>query len=340
MVLTPDQLNPDASWHTPDHVGAMPRNGVVGNQLVVPGADAVANERAKSTRVLRVFCARAIDEDPIKLKLTLTAKFLGRPFIDAVVKPFLTAYSKKVGETFTKEDVHSVLVDGVVTSVGELSTEANVLLPLGGEVRVEVRLLGAVPGADQSAAALVTQPDSQHPRFEDDGDPQRDWREAARTLFALSEEDARSWVLTRPESRLEDSLPERAPTDPPPALLQAAAEGVGEVRMSLVTGSGISSRAILFHPTAVPLPAGGVPLVVLLPGAHEHARSALTLWHAWRLVLEHRSAVLSIDILPHHGLRSPDGSDDASRHAAWPRPWLSDGAEPWSSDHFEACADP
>ena len=135
----------------------------------------------------------------VTLKLTLTSKFLGRPFLDAVVKPFLGArprclaaqrlgiptvpprtpvasnnptifragaYNKKSGEAVKLEDVLSAIIDGVPCH--ELSTSAAALLPLADWTRVELQLSGSGP-ATTPTLARVPVPDSS-----------RDWREAAR----------------------------------------------------------------------------------------------------------------------------------------------------------------
>ena len=72
----------------------------------------------------------------------------------------------------------------------------------------------------------------------------------------------------------------------------------------------------------------------------EHARSACVLWQAWRLVLERRCVVCALDHLPHHGIRTPHGSDEATRLPRWPATFLgeaegartdgrSDAAQAW-----------
>lgn len=300
----------------------------------------------------------------VTLKLTLTSKFLGRPFLDAVVKPFVGArprclaaqrlgiptvpprtpvasnnptifragaYNKKSGEAVKLEDVLSAIIDGVPCH--ELSTSAAALLPLADWTRVELQLSGSGP-ATTPTLARVPVPDSS-----------RDWREAALATFALSGEDSAGWALAQPAHRLESSVTNRAAGHFSP-LLEAAAAEVSEASFELKTGDDVSSRAVAWYPSAAEgadgsspwrsaaHPTEGLPLVILIPSANEHARSASTLWHAWRLVLEQRCVVVALDALPHHGARAPDGSDDAHRHPEWPRPFLDDLHEPWSGAKF------
>ena len=63
----------------------------------------------------------------IELKITLTAKFLSRPFRDAAVAPFLKAYSKKVDQAATVGDVDAVLIDGLPA---DMSLPCAELLPI------------------------------------------------------------------------------------------------------------------------------------------------------------------------------------------------------------------
>ena len=71
---------------------------------------------------------------------------------------------------------------------------------------------------------------------------------------------------------------------------------------------------------------GGLRLVLLAHGALDHARSPHTLWLAWYLVRQHGCAVLAVDHLPHHGVRTPYGSATAD---AWPSADLSSEDSSW-----------
>ena len=62
----------------------------------------------------------------VSLKLTLTAKQLQKPFDQAVIAPFLKAYSKRVGAAATLEDVTCVKVDDVM--IGDMTIAASVVL--------------------------------------------------------------------------------------------------------------------------------------------------------------------------------------------------------------------
>ena len=62
-------------------------------------------------------------------------------------------------------------------------------------------------------------------------------------------------------------------------------------------------------------PPEGLPLVVIAHGGLSHARGPHTLWQAWYLVREHGCAVLAVDHLPHHGVKTPYGSAIAEK---WP----------------------
>lgn len=50
----------------------------------------------------------------VTLRLTLSSKFLSRPFANAVIAPFLNAYNKKAGASLTVTDVAVVKVDDVL----------------------------------------------------------------------------------------------------------------------------------------------------------------------------------------------------------------------------------
>ncbi|KAL1529664.1 hypothetical protein AB1Y20_000605 [Prymnesium parvum] len=86
-------------------------------------------------------------------------------------------------------------------------------------------------------------------------------------------------------------------------------------------------------------PPHGRPLILLAHGALGHARGAHELWLAWYLVKQYRCCVLSVDYLPHHGIRVPDGSHSSSRADEWPAADLGDGQQPWSPQNWQATVD-
>ena len=84
-------------------------------------------------------------------------------------------------------------------------------------------------------------------------------------------------------------------------------------------------------------PGEGLPLVVLAHGGCSHARGPHTLWLAWYLVRQYNCAVLAVDHLPHHGLRTPKcGSASCD---AWPASDLGEGDDkdykPWAEEEWE-----
>ena len=70
--------------------------------------------------------------------VTLTAKQLQKPFDQAVIAPFLKAYSKRVGAAATLEDVTCVKVDDVM--IGDMTIAASVVLLTGETVDTEIFL--------------------------------------------------------------------------------------------------------------------------------------------------------------------------------------------------------
>ena len=77
---------------------------------------------------------------------------------------------------------------------------------------------------------------------------------------------------------------------------------------------------------------GELPLVILAHGALSHCRGPETLWLAWYLVCQYGCAVLAVDHLPHHGVRTPYGSATADD---WPAADLSKEDMPWSGGGWE-----
>lgn len=119
-----------------------------------PACLAVADEKNPSklavdddgSRQVRVEC------NGVMLKLTLSPKQMAKPFADAILKPFLKAYSKKKGgNEVTVDDVAQVTVDSdgqtalaVLNDIHIFSAE-QCLKKLEGAVDVDVYLKGDPP---------------------------------------------------------------------------------------------------------------------------------------------------------------------------------------------------
>jgi len=109
------------------------RNGVVGliqwkdedtpqfnSRMQEPGISLSVQELAKLNSSLALHeapppaaapptkCVVRVRCDEVELKLTLTAKFLAKPLADALVAPFLKAFSKRAGRDVTVGDVERV----------------------------------------------------------------------------------------------------------------------------------------------------------------------------------------------------------------------------------------
>ncbi len=109
---------------------------------------AVADEAPSSpggaddgSRQVRVEC------NGVMLKLTLSAKQMSRPFADAVLKPFLKAYSrKKGGDEVTVADVAQVTVDSEGQTSLQVLTDIHIfpveqcLKNLEGDIDIDVHL--------------------------------------------------------------------------------------------------------------------------------------------------------------------------------------------------------
>ena len=83
----------------------------------------------------------------VVLKLSLTAKQMGKPFADALLKPFLKAYSKKKGldKVVETKDVAQIVVDSEgqtkMEEIKDLHFPAEECLKMCGEdIEIEVRL--------------------------------------------------------------------------------------------------------------------------------------------------------------------------------------------------------
>jgi len=271
----------------------------------------------------------------VELQLTLTAKFLKRPFAAAVIGPFIGAYSKRVSADppVTAADVTVVLIDGVAVDTSLMAAE---LLPIAPFTWVELTL-GGEQLADGNARPPLVAPPPPAPVVAKQEESQQDWRVAAADMFALTDEDLSGWVLEEPERRVEDSVADRAVGNSSAAALAAQ---VAEATFSIKTSTTASSRVCVYFPqpaASKPLPAGGMPLILIAHPANCHARHPWVLWQAWRLVVHRQCVVCVIDHLPRHGVRAPDGGSAASsRHAAWPAKFLADGAanQSWGEEQW------
>ena len=210
------------------------------------------------TRKVKVRCGE------VELQLTLTKKFLARPFTASVIGPFLGAFSKKVeaDPPVTAADVATVLIDGVVA---DPSLSAAELLPIAPFTWVEITLGGSSGGSATAATPTANAPSPES----------QDWHAAAAEMFALSDEDMRGWVLEQVDHRIEESLADRAVGDSAAAVL---ATQVAESSFSMTTSTGATSRACVFFPKQglnFHFPATGLPLILLAHPAECHAR------HPW-----------------------------------------------------------
>ena len=76
--------------------------------------------------------------DDVSLKLTLSDKLLRKPFDQAVLSPFLKAYSKRTGNMATLDQISCVKADGVI--LGDLSIAASIVLLTTEAVDTEIVL--------------------------------------------------------------------------------------------------------------------------------------------------------------------------------------------------------
>jgi len=118
---------------------------------IMPTCLAIADERSQITAsidgadgvVVRVEC------NSVMLKLTLSEKQMAKPFAEAILKPFLKAYSKKKGGAeVTVKDVSQVTVDSdgqtslkVLNDIHIFSAE-QCFEGLEGNIDVDIRLKG------------------------------------------------------------------------------------------------------------------------------------------------------------------------------------------------------
>jgi len=93
--------------------------------------------------------SRTVD---VQLKLTLTAKLLARPFCDALMVPFLKAFSKKQAAETTVEDVAGVEVDD--EPLTDLATECTKIFK-SEESWVLLRLKEAPEAAPEAAPVVA-----------------------------------------------------------------------------------------------------------------------------------------------------------------------------------------
>ena len=192
-----------------------------------------------------------------------------------------------------------------------------------------------------------------------------DWLEEAEALFRLSSEQAINFALEYPRVKIEDGVSGRVGGgkggEGARRRIALAAAGIDELPFEVFPVQEHmpaaayadrfekkATRCILWMPTprearasssetllpgSVP-PAEGLPLVVIAHGGRGHARGPHNLWLAWYLVRQFNCAVLAVDHLPHHGVRTPAGSASCDK---WPAADLGDGdgLRPWSADEWE-----
>ena len=227
--------------------------------MAEPASAAKGSVDDKTTRVV------VISLHEVELKLTLTAKFLSRPFRDAAVVPFLKAYSKKVEaeQGVAIDEVSAVLIDGLPA---DMSAPCAELLPIADKTPVELRLSrDAEPEWHGVKTALAAAAAATGEVSSSTGDASQNWREAAAALFALSDGDSEAF-LGQPSAKIEESITERAIGDGRAAALAAQ---VTEASFMVNTANGASSRAVVYLPRpgtgSRAHPGNGLPLVLLAP---------------------------------------------------------------------------
>ena len=94
--------------------------------------------------------------DGVKLKLTCTAELLSKPFAECIVAPFLGAFNKKRGTTFSPAALAKVEVDGA--AVSDLSLSGATVLGASEAPSVTLYLPSDTAGTSEpcvEAAAVV-----------------------------------------------------------------------------------------------------------------------------------------------------------------------------------------
>ena len=121
--------------------------------------------------------------DGIKLKLTCTPELLKKPFEECLVKPFLGAFNKKRGTSFTPAQLPKVEIEGqLVKDIG--LSGAHVLVssaPMAASPNVVLFLPSNAAGTSSACAAAVEQLLLLDPTGSDDGVPARAALKALRT---------------------------------------------------------------------------------------------------------------------------------------------------------------
>lgn len=114
-----------------------------GNPHHVPGMGyAKNNPSPRPTSIESVACRTRCGE--VELKITLTPKFLARPFRDALVEPFLKVHNKRATQPVSWEHVKCVKIDGFAVDALSDTTIAASLLT---KEYVTVELLTSVPSS-------------------------------------------------------------------------------------------------------------------------------------------------------------------------------------------------
>ena len=121
--------------------------------------------------------------DGIKLKLTCTPELLKKPFEECLVAPFLGAFNKKRGTSFTPAQLPKVEIEGqLVKDIG--LSGAHVLVssaPMAASPNVVLFLPSNAAGTSSACAAAVEQLLLLDPTGSDDGVPARAALKALRT---------------------------------------------------------------------------------------------------------------------------------------------------------------
>ena len=94
--------------------------------------------------------------ESVSLKLTLTQKFLDRPFANSVVEPFLNAFNKKRPDCppITPDDLEAVFIDD--EKVENIHVRTNDLLPKD-EMEANFYLPGTSPAPSPALPHAATE---------------------------------------------------------------------------------------------------------------------------------------------------------------------------------------
>jgi hypothetical protein len=122
--------------------------------------------------------------DGVKLKLTCSPALLEKAFSACVVNPFLGAFNKKRGTSWTPQQLKQVQVDGA--EISDLSLSGAAVLGGADEPCVTLTLPGTTPKSAEAAAHTVSGAVSALLALE--YEPEETWRDAFRALRLATRE--------------------------------------------------------------------------------------------------------------------------------------------------------